>query len=237
MTGNKITTQLQQNMTHILPCKTFISIGDCPFRNRCMYIHDMRIQNPNAHKTSRAKSKKAETEGDLFYWPSMESDSNIYSVPNDDASMYSIWNYFVDFCQNCKYQQIHNHPYQKQKNQTNEDMNRYTHHKRLPVFLELASTPSNASMMDSTSNVHNVNTPIKYNDSINQFVDEKNKENSKSIRNNSNHHNQHQYHHQHQKYLSTPPRNYSTTSKFYNSPTSVESTPNLEMLPNLSLYN
>lgn len=94
-------------------------------------------------------------------------------------------------------------------------------------------------MMDSTSNVHIVNTPIKSNDSMNQFVDEKNKENSKSIRNTSNHHHnhQHQHHHQHQKYLSTPPRNYSTTSKFYNSPTSVESTPNLEMLPNLSLYN
>ena len=120
MTGPKTTTTLQN--THILPCKyvnyslllftsffhffffshffsfflnrTFISIGDCPFRNRCkilpsypsflslpvlqlhflcshhsssslflslslcllgMYIHDMRIQNPHAHKTSRAK--------------------------------------------------------------------------------------------------------------------------------------------------------------------------------------
>jgi len=264
----------------------------------------MRIQNPNAHKTSRAKSKKIETEGDLFYWPSMETDSNIYSVPNEDASMYSIWNYFVDFCQDCKYQQLHNNNngngngnnenhhrnhnnhnhnhhqhHHKQKNQSNDDMNRYTHHKRLPVFLELASAPSTAhSTMSDFMTTTTTTTPTStsltttktnfsdsFNSTMNQFVDEKNKENAKFIRNSTNYHQQ--------KYMSgvpsTPPRNNnnnihninssslsSTTPSFhvysgetltprasssklpfYNSPTSIESTPNLEMIPNWSLYN
>ena len=26
-----------------LPCRTFLSIGNCPYRERCVYLHDPRL--------------------------------------------------------------------------------------------------------------------------------------------------------------------------------------------------
>ena len=154
MTGPKLTNMTH---THILPCKTFVSIGDCPFRNRCMYIHDMRIQCPQPLKTSRAKTRKNDPDTDLFYWPSMEGDSTSYVVPSDDPSMFSIWSHFVDFCQDCKQQYHHSHHGSHHKQQHHQhrklsnsaadaELNQFTHQKRLPVFVKLAQTPSSPAL-------------------------------------------------------------------------------------------
>jgi hypothetical protein len=56
-----------------------------------MYIHDMRIQCPKTLKTSRAKTRKNEPDNcDIFYWPSMDGDSNAYVVTPNDPAMFSM---------------------------------------------------------------------------------------------------------------------------------------------------
>ena len=41
-----------------LPCRTFISTGSCPYRERCVFIHDPRLTTSKKVKT-KSKSKVA----------------------------------------------------------------------------------------------------------------------------------------------------------------------------------
>eukprot|EP00602_Paraphysomonas_sp_CaronLab_P009589 CAMPEP_0185019194 /NCGR_PEP_ID=MMETSP1103-20130426/1820_1 /TAXON_ID=36769 /ORGANISM="Paraphysomonas bandaiensis, Strain Caron Lab Isolate" /LENGTH=430 /DNA_ID=CAMNT_0027549381 /DNA_START=65 /DNA_END=1357 /DNA_ORIENTATION=- len=100
--------------TRQLPCKTFISVGCCPYRDRCVYIHDPRLMHPSAKSKTRKKNKEERDSQDSFYWPTVSRVShhkgtpcNTYSVPlaccpnggySDAEAMYSMWNHFVDFC-------------------------------------------------------------------------------------------------------------------------------------------
>jgi hypothetical protein len=37
------TSKMPQEKYRRLPCKTFICVGSCPYRDRCCYVHDSRI--------------------------------------------------------------------------------------------------------------------------------------------------------------------------------------------------
>eukprot|EP00602_Paraphysomonas_sp_CaronLab_P010737 CAMPEP_0185039334 /NCGR_PEP_ID=MMETSP1103-20130426/36100_1 /TAXON_ID=36769 /ORGANISM="Paraphysomonas bandaiensis, Strain Caron Lab Isolate" /LENGTH=364 /DNA_ID=CAMNT_0027578185 /DNA_START=125 /DNA_END=1219 /DNA_ORIENTATION=+ len=100
--------------TRQLPCKTFISVGWCPYRDRCIYIHDPRLMHPTAKSKTRKKNKEDKESQDSFYWPTIPRTTHgkgsvysRYTVPaattptgcySDSEAMYSLWNHFVDFC-------------------------------------------------------------------------------------------------------------------------------------------
>ena len=42
-----------------LPCRTFISVGSCPYRERCVYLHDPRLLCPDAKSKSRVRDCKS----------------------------------------------------------------------------------------------------------------------------------------------------------------------------------
>eukprot|EP01038_Epipyxis_sp_PR26KG_P008127 gene8127-11005_t len=103
-----------------LPCRTFVSVGSCPYRERCVYLHDPRITNIEA-KTKTRKKNKEDVIQDSFFWPIMSYNQlcgrldsqgqphvvQEYHVPyyqNDiymvhDRGLYSLWMHFVDQCQ------------------------------------------------------------------------------------------------------------------------------------------
>lgn len=102
-----------------LPCRTFISVGTCPYRERCVYLHDPRIVCREA-KTKTRRKNKDDVVLDSMFWPIMpynvvaaKLDNNRqphviqnYVVPppqNDqyrrhDECVFSIWMHFVDLC-------------------------------------------------------------------------------------------------------------------------------------------
>lgn len=102
-----------------LPCRTFISVGTCPYRERCVYLHDPRCICKEAKTKTRRKNKE-DVVLDALFWPVMpypmvaaKLDMNRqphviqpYSVPlpqqdqyhKHDATVYSMWMHFVDFC-------------------------------------------------------------------------------------------------------------------------------------------
>jgi hypothetical protein len=66
----------EMNKYRQLPCKTFITVGSCPYRDRCQYLHDPRLLSP----TAKAKSRKTnltekQLEDDAFFWPVMSLNS------------------------------------------------------------------------------------------------------------------------------------------------------------------
>lgn len=102
-----------------LPCRTFISVGTCPYRERCVYLHDPRCICKDAKTKTRRKNKE-DMMPDSLFWPVMPYDMvaskldanqqphviQQYQVPypqNDkyqphDRALYSIWMNFVDSC-------------------------------------------------------------------------------------------------------------------------------------------
>jgi hypothetical protein len=99
----------------VLPCKTHISVGNCPYRDRCVYLHDPRVASKEA-KTSTRRKNKDDTGSDAFFWPTMSKPTGrqdyqrkphvvqAYSV--DSGSMgsmlvHSMWEHFVDSCRGC----------------------------------------------------------------------------------------------------------------------------------------
>lgn len=102
-----------------LPCRTFISVGTCPYRERCVYLHDPRCICREAKTKTRRKNKE-DVVMDALFWPVMpypmvaaKLDANRqphviqpYSVPlpqadqyrRHDTAVYSMWMHFVDFC-------------------------------------------------------------------------------------------------------------------------------------------
>lgn len=102
-----------------LPCRTFISVGTCPYRERCVYLHDPRCICKDAKTKTRRKNKE-DMMPDSLFWPVMpyemvaeKLDANQqphviqqYQVPYPqddkyrlhDRALYSMWMNFVDSC-------------------------------------------------------------------------------------------------------------------------------------------
>lgn len=100
-----------------LPCRTFICTGTCPYRERCVYLHDPRIISRNVKSKSRRKNKD-DVVSDAWFWPVMMDDdlvvdqssqpivNQFYHVPlprfeqanSHNRSVYSMWMHFVEYC-------------------------------------------------------------------------------------------------------------------------------------------
>lgn len=93
-----------------LPCRTYISTGCCPYKDRCIYLHDPRVQSiAQSSGKTRAKNKE-DIVVDSFFWPMLKYNSKSvedeYDVPipekddfeGHDEAIYSIWQHYVDFC-------------------------------------------------------------------------------------------------------------------------------------------
>lgn len=115
---------------YTLPCKTLISTGSCPYRDRCSFIHDLRCLSPVAKPTTRKKDFIFDG-NDLFFWtPNKSNQNNFYSIDEDfhyDVFRERcIWNTFIIMCVNCD-------------NYCNEsEYNEYTGAKRLSFFVDLS---------------------------------------------------------------------------------------------------
>lgn len=47
-----------------LPCRTFISIGSCPYKSRCEFLHDKRLEAAGMSRHHRfAQQKKNKEQG------------------------------------------------------------------------------------------------------------------------------------------------------------------------------
>lgn len=135
----------------VLPCKTYISVGNCPYRDRCVYLHDPRIGSKSSTKTSTRRKNKEDAVTDAFFWPTAtksmtRQDSHrkshvvqAYFVdPGASASqllVHSMWEHFVDVCRGTP--------------ALNANQTRSVHagRKRLPLFQALSrgSRPSDAA--------------------------------------------------------------------------------------------
>jgi len=132
---------MSQDQLNQLPCITFISCGDCPFRERCCFLHDPRIKSFKYKSSIRKKNLMSNYTDNIFYWPKIDkqnrnSSKYLYDIKLNDPKydymvIYSIWCNFVDNINS----------YQKKNNLDTyyEENNRYTHRNRLPIFIELSN--------------------------------------------------------------------------------------------------
>jgi hypothetical protein len=136
-----------------LPCKTFISSGICPYRDRCQYLHDPRVMCFNAQNKIRTKSKGDKTT-DALFWPNMpfrhlcfdkSNEPQVlqqYNVPpprdnmKHDEAIYSIWMHFVEFCYLTTMADRVGQGFFYHRSQI---VNKYTKKKRLQIFIALAA--------------------------------------------------------------------------------------------------
>lgn len=125
-----------------LPCKTYVSSGACPYRERCRYLHDPRLRYQESQFTIRMKSK-GDRGMDTLFWPVMTMQNlqmysnqphvvQQYNVPHPkfkhEEAIYSIWMHFVEFC----------HLTSLSERSSKSDINKYTRRKRLHVFVSLS---------------------------------------------------------------------------------------------------
>lgn len=131
-----------------LPCKTMISCGMCPYRERCNFVHDARIRaKTNTKSTTRKKDKTNDECTTVFYWPKMtqqqstnsclyncrfENDENLINY--DYVSVYSMWNHFINVTQN---------GVTKHNGAEHCMINPYTQRRRLGIFVKLATKEVN----------------------------------------------------------------------------------------------
>lgn len=142
-----------------LPCKTFVSVGTCPYRDRCVYLHDPRL----IHRDAKTKTRKKNSDDvilDSFFWPVMPErevrkklDSSRqphviqnYSVPGaqqwnneciHDKAIFSMWMHFTEFCA------ASNTTSSSERNSKTFDprsmINNYSTRQRLGMFVNLSN--------------------------------------------------------------------------------------------------
>jgi hypothetical protein len=157
-----------------LPCRTFISVGTCPYRERCVYLHDPRIICREAKTKTRRKNEEDSVVDSLF-WPVMpynavagKMDSNRqphviqpYTVPppqsdqfyRHDQAVYSMWMHFVDYCSACNSKSemlVSKYVETACFQAPDQPYNAYTKQARLPVFRTL-SQGFDASLLTTTA--------------------------------------------------------------------------------------
>lgn len=82
-----------------LPCRTFISAGTCPYRDRCVYLHDPRVMDASAKSKTRKKNKE-DTVVDSLFWPvMMKFEINVRSDNKNHQTItpFVVQPYFVPF--------------------------------------------------------------------------------------------------------------------------------------------
>ena len=65
---------------HLQLCFSFVSTGQCPYGNKCTYIHDKRLESRYKEKNMRCRNKNRSLYIDTFFWPN-SLNSDIYLPP------------------------------------------------------------------------------------------------------------------------------------------------------------
>lgn len=178
--------------------------GCCPYKDRCQFLHDLRVRARDAKARIRAKNQE-EIIPDAHFWPVMDfhlvnrkldmknqpTVSQNYEVPipqNDeyrrhDEAVFSMWNHFVEYCtlllsiepSGCYCLTMDQMAFLDEYNSTNF----FTGNGRLSVLLKLSqgSNVENTSKQVA-SNVTDYqatsNHESKYNGGLNSYVDSMN---------------------------------------------------------------
>lgn len=153
-----------------LPCRTFVSVGTCPYRERCVYLHDPRCICRDAKSKTRRKNKEDENVDSLF-WPVLPSDFvrrrldnngqpiviQPYHVPTPksdqyqlhDEAVFSMWNHFTSYCSGVTSNPSH---------LKSEPVNEFTRKFRLETFIVLSRgcTPIRTENLLSVSTLDNL---------------------------------------------------------------------------------
>ena len=113
-----------------LPCRTLISTGHCPYKNKCTFIHDLRCINYPYITNEKQKNKFKTNSTDMFFWSQNSTHSNFYNINDYDMCTKSIWMHFLFFL-----------------NMNGEFLdeslivkNVITNRSRLPIFIELSNS-------------------------------------------------------------------------------------------------
>jgi len=153
-----------------LPCRTFIAVGCCPYRDRCAYLHDPRIASHYSKSKSRKKGIEDSSPQDCFYWPAIERHDKPlldvtgrpvviqqYNIPyqpnirsNGQVSVFSLWSHFVDSLDprnenlSCEY------------DGSDILVNKFTLTSRLNVFYQLSQGKSIQQLPSSSSSASSI---------------------------------------------------------------------------------
>lgn len=141
------------------PCRSFIMTGTCPYNDRCVFLHDPRVADPEAYTSPDIRKTREDLiTKDTFYWPDMlpgsvrsnlddrdlPSVDQCYIIPQGfrqrkasqhNKGIFSMWNHYADFVTNKnklagdKEAKV---PYNKFLENT----------RRLPMLVALAKTPT-----------------------------------------------------------------------------------------------
>jgi len=119
----------------ILPCTSFISFGQCSYRDHCSFSHDPRLRGNQLKCLSRDTVNYRRSK-DVFHWPSNEKSSAYYNVPNSRECLVvrSMWYHFLNEIGNTKCTE------HKQLQRASEPFNPFTGKRRLSVFIDLAKS-------------------------------------------------------------------------------------------------
>ena len=63
-----------------LPCRTFVSSGACPYRERCVYLHDPRLVHKGARTLTRKKNKEDIVQDSLFWYAKFKHANRIIGI-------------------------------------------------------------------------------------------------------------------------------------------------------------
>lgn len=147
-----------------LPCRTFICTGTCPYGDRCVFLHDPRIESNCPALRARLRKSKEDSVSDSFFWHTMprhevqgKTDgrnlpaiSQHYIVPNpalntigltrdvrNNDAVYSLWSYFLDFLVTDPASMIQI-PRWSLPLVANERVNKHTGKRRLNLFVTMS---------------------------------------------------------------------------------------------------
>lgn len=98
-----------------------------------------------------------------YHVPKPEKNPYLIEDSNHDAAIFSLWNHFVDFCQQCQVMSINRNSV---TSVTNNPKNQFTGKMRLPIFLKLACSESVAKVNDEGLSKFISNTPILFKSAV-----------------------------------------------------------------------
>lgn len=157
-----------------MPCQTFVACGNCPYNERCVFLHDNRVKHSKRDEIAARATPQNNSIKDTFYWPDMPasqleatwlpSNDQCYSFPlvssvvrsrdnsvpgqkpnMHDKGVFSLWNHFVYlFDTNAK----------DENEYSNTETNIFTRSKRLDVFIQLAQAHSSKLTVNTTYDCH-----------------------------------------------------------------------------------
>jgi hypothetical protein len=157
--NNKNNIKYKREHKRELPCKTWIITGNCPYNNKCIYLHSDSIKSNLPIKLHSKHKNRENNITDTLFWPKMNNISNsintMYNVPypeNEnmhDIALYSMWNHYVDFCKFTNMEQKMKDFSKKNKYSTFRPLlfsnpydkkNKHTSRNRLNIFCELSES-------------------------------------------------------------------------------------------------